>query len=327
MNIIKLEDLNSNKIIIKNMQNTNNGTLYTQYVKYNYDKTQPKHKDNVNTDCIFLTDLITLGSGSGIPQINQAYRPTNNDCMYMWITDEKKTKGTEKFFYNLSSIDEDIDDNLEFITVNGIELQKLKYMNLVKSSNQGDYLKYDNRVKVRLSTFKNPEDDKLLDAKITTKVFLPVDMNKNHNEIEFKSTSENIESLDDLRKLVPFGSTIQMTIQISKFWARKTLHNGMRDCGLILKCLQIFVYDNRQKKLGFDYNVIPNGLGIKVSQTNSQTQLSNFNKQQDDRNKNDKNKDDHNIKPSSKKSYKSYVDTNSDNESEEEKPKKKNNER
>lgn len=279
MNIVKLSEMNPKNIVIHPM--IKNGSQYSQYPKYNY---TPENQH----DCVFLTDKIELCQKSGIPNLDR-FKESDNDCLHITIRHNDNLPKTTELFNSLENVDNLFDEhinkksnsdsnNFGIINVQSNDktinkpLNNLRYDAIVKKiEDHGDDLnnnyikrKVRKQIKVRIATQYVKGDTKFQPKKIMTRVFLPVDMNKPVNEIVFKSEPEKIETLTDLRKLVPSGSTIQMTVQMSKFWAMCNPHKDMKPCGFVLKCLQIFVYDNRKKNNSlFAFDKIPAGLGIK----------------------------------------------------------------
>lgn len=145
-------------------------------------------------------------------------------------------------------------------------MAKLKDKSIEKENDFPNYLRF----RIRLDTFYNENKEEI--KKIKTAVFIPIDNTKPISEKVFKSTPEKITCLDDVKELFEFGCTVQLTLQVSKLWSRKSGFKDeayMRMCGNIVNCLQIFVLDNPKWNAvqKFTNSIIPIVItnGVKVS--------------------------------------------------------------
>lgn len=259
MNIIKDEDFNVNKLAFLPCKELKEH--YTRYIflpQYDY--------GNGKNSCIFLTSPIKIRYG-GIPKIDE-HRLTDNNCLFFWLNLDQCEGGKDLRDTVFRPIDKLADKkinkegNKDFIvrqveTGEKIPLKKLRYFPVIKISNPDYKIVYE-RVKVNLDIPFIEGIDLNAPRKIKTAVFLPVDMTKPVNERVFKKKPEVITCLDDIRKIFYRGCLVQFTLQINKMWVhKKTLSKGERECGITIKCLQMFILDIPPKKHKITNSILP----------------------------------------------------------------------
>lgn len=285
MNIIKVEDFNIANYSTQPISDYGND--FPQHIAF----PSYKYPNGQSDACLILTNPIKIAV-EGLPRIHPQWRPNDNDCLDFWLyldTDpgaiELKQKVLEQIdAHYTQKINQQGNTNYIVKNNNGqlVPIQKLKYSNSIKqvipigNGEDDDYEKKytekkyggnTNRVKISIDTAyvpgANHHDPKL----IKTAIFIPVNTKVPIKDREFKSTPEPINCLDDIRKYYNYGCTVQFVLKIYKVWTMKNLQMGKRDCGIKIKCLQMFILDNPAWNIvpKFTNNIIPQGLGIKVA--------------------------------------------------------------
>lgn len=270
------------------------GSQYTAFPRYKYPSTgkQPtggKSKSDSGR-LILITDPIKMSKG-GLPKVDGNWRKGEGACQFFWLPLLADDLAGQALLNVLTQIDE---VNNQKLNVEGnksgflktvkagkeTKLQKIKYSGCVKEfdpsalnvdedaddgeedgeeqeqpiNKKGSGEKY-NRTKVRLKTVW----DKNITDKDTEKV---VDMKVyiNDGNGNPKATAEPVSTMEELRKLFTYNSTIQFAIELNKIWVMKNVdgETKVRKCGLGLKCLQIYVSEMAE------YSAVSTELGAGV---------------------------------------------------------------
>lgn len=277
-----------------NTEFASGGSQYTAFPRYKYPNSGKKAvggKAQSDTGrLILITDPIKMSKG-GLPKVDGNWRKGEGACQYFWLPLLQDDPAGQALMNVLAQIDE---VNNQKINVEGnksgflktvkdgkeTKLQKVKYSPCVKefdpsalnvdeeaddgeedgeeqeqsSNKKGTGEKYF-RTKVRVKTIW----DKNITDKDTEK---PVDMKVyiNDGNGNPKGTPETVTTMEELRKLFTYNSTIQFAVELNKIWVMKNVdgESKVRKCGLGLKCLQIYVSEMAE------YSAVSNELGAGV---------------------------------------------------------------
>jgi len=326
------------------MESSGDASGYLGFPKYAY--------DNGDDILSLVTGEIDICYG-GIPKISERWRPTDDDCLYMWIPlDTKngaKNIGGVELGKCLSKIDKktqkDLENNKtsEYLSVVGKDKKKnlksnknVKYSTCVRdytpgagNDNEDDEKDDDvdeeqkekyHRIKAKIDIeSKFDTVTKKIDPKkktvIKTKVYL---LDKKENMI-----LQKVKTLDDLRGLVTYNSTVVLQLDLIKTYFSKNEVNGSKVLSHTWKITQILI--KKQGTGGGGANrlvsasVFSGHCSGKNSDDNSDSD-SEEEKPKKSSKKQDKDSDSESEEEKPKKSSKKPKD--SDSESEEEKPKK-----
>lgn len=234
-----------------------------------------------NRNINFISNPITLDSSSGIPKPNKFIK--KNDCMCFWLNINKCVGISELFNKIIAPIDCMCLDRINehknswgfvkyddhrgkikkgevttkpFENLNYLPMQKIFGNNKSNSPNIG--------IKINLDTLANPfVDQNNIDSEKTiyTAVFIVTNETKNLpiKQRKLKRTPETFYNLEELRKLFHSGCTCQFNIEVGKFWISKNLSaDNKYNCGIILKCTQIFILDDHAWYNPILYDTIEN---------------------------------------------------------------------
>lgn len=269
------------------------GSQYTAFPRYKYPSTGKKptgaKSQSDNGRLILITDPIKMSKG-GLPKVDGNWRKTEGACQYFWLPLLSEDPAGQSLMNVLSQIDEvnnteiNVGQNKSgFLkTVKAgkeTKLQKVKYSPCVKefdpsalnvdeeaddeendenenentAGKKGVGEKYS-RTKVRLSTVWDKDADKDAEKEIKMKVYI------NDGNGNPKTTPENVTTMEELRKLFTYNSTVQFAIELNKIWVMKNVdgETKVRKCGLGLKCLQIYVSEMAE------YSAVSTELGAGV---------------------------------------------------------------
>lgn len=251
MNIIPQNQFDPAKLNLKIVPHVINSHNSQYILFFNYDFL------NGSDNALILTDPIKVQM-KGLETTNQFY-PTDNHCLKFFLNldgeDGKKLKSD--FIDKLDSKFEYLNGQQKLEVGDGKYAQKCQYQKCNKTVNLNQYDDSDedenknnyhiqNRIKLELDTHYNPtahiDEPKL----IKTTVFLPVNKHAKIEDREFKSESEIITCLDDLRNLYHVGCTVRFVIKISKLWIQKSIDPDIykRRCGISLKVMQMYILDD-----------------------------------------------------------------------------------
>ena len=228
---------------------------FTAFPKYLYPVPKGSKGTEQGQKCIIITGNILMDKG-GIPTIDGEYRKTEDDCMYFHIPlregcEDAMTLST-KFLEPLDAqLTKKIDEEsgrgfITFAKDKERTLDNLSYSPCITecdpeagAGRPTDPQKVYRRVKVKLATLFKENRDENEPQQITTKVFT-CDENGDPNP-----EPENVNTLEDLRKLLVWKSTAKFAIEVTRFWAAKSLETKgktkLRKCGITLKCLQMCI--------------------------------------------------------------------------------------
>jgi len=230
---------------------------YTGFPRYRYTN-EDKSVDKKGERCIIITDEISMEKG-GIPSLDEKYRKTDNDCMYFWLPLLETDEGAQDLDKNcFVPLDEyfvtkiNTDGNKDFVETFNTQtkvkapIKKLKYISFVKKTGEDEDDDDDaekssskesyRRVKVKLFTHydKNRKKDDPMRIKTTVR---NIDSNGEPNEVP-----EEINCLDDMRRLFPWKCKAKFALEINKFWAsRNTDDSGKRKCSIVVKCIEMVI--------------------------------------------------------------------------------------
>jgi hypothetical protein len=260
MNIIKPENFDISKFELVKGEEKSNAPQYVWF---------PKHKKNnvyILTNKIKITNkAISVGDG---------YHQVNDDaCLKfnLYLNDvgglELKTK-----VYNV--IDKHFGVQLKNNAQNklildkwGEPIKKLDYTNCDNSIIYDDdnEIHYGNACKIKLKICTKIDKETGI-KKISTQVYMPIDINKPIDDREF-SEPINIKCLDDVRQHYHTDCTVRFLLNINKFWVQKnTGPDGKHMCGFTTECVKMFILDDPlwfkwdQKKpiIGFGIKIASN---------------------------------------------------------------------
>ena len=363
---------------IRDLKDSQDSAQYNAFPRYLYNK-KGKNNDKFESEgerFIVITNPIKISKG-GLPRLDGKWRKTDNDCLYFWLPLLDTDEGGNDLLKNiLEPLDEYNDKkitqegNKGFVTrvdeKTGklVTLKNLKYVPCIKEFTPGtndedetnddtcddDVFKKDikmsideyKRIKVRLATLFEKDVDKNSLRKIKTRVYI------NDSDGNPKEETENVESLDDLRKLFVWNCTAQFALEFNKFWVMKSLgEDKMRKCSIGVKCVQMYISEIPEiakisNELGMSvFGIRPkNTKAIENSDTklntilNAKTSDKDLDKEESDKEESDKESDkeesvkEESDKDSDKESDKEYILNETiklesdDEELEEEKPKK-----
>jgi hypothetical protein len=259
MNIISPENFDVSKLEFDHNETTQ---------ELPFDIFFPEISDDYNSTS-FFTDQIRLPFNL-IKNIDDKFYPTDGHCLDFWLYlhQEDSTKLRNMFQGIDQFLSHQIQNNLstKYITkINkktwaDVSVKQLKYIDCIRQFADTDYVddKGDNnlkeyfnkiagkdRIKIQLDTVFDQTKSKLDPKEIKTSIFLPVNTSVPLESREF-SEPMKINSLDDVRNVCREGCTIRLLLKISKFWAMKNIDgkSKVRNCGLTIKCLQIYVCDD-----------------------------------------------------------------------------------
>jgi hypothetical protein len=213
---------------------------YQAFPKYKYSK-DAKEGETL----IVATEKIKLTKG-GIPKLDGEYRKSDKDRGFFWLGCDNEQPELVALFDMLRSIDEEYAESLKnnkdtptlYILKDKQKepIDKLEYVPIVRESAQpedkkGDkeYEPYD-RIKVKFSTKydQNAEEGDL--QEIDTTLYLL------DNE-----EPEPYTTVTDFTKSLKWNCEARFVFAINKFWAMKAVKNKKRECGFSIKCLQVVI--------------------------------------------------------------------------------------
>ena len=213
---------------------------YNSFPKYKYSKDA---KDGETL--IVATDKIKLTKG-GIPKIDGEYRKSDKDRGFFWLGCDNEQPELVALFDMLRSIDEEyaesLKNNKDTSTLYILKdkqkepIDKLEYVPIVRESAQpedkkGDkeYEPYD-RIKVKFNTKYDKDLPEGQVADITTSLF-----------VGDREEPENLATVTDFEKFLRWNCEAIFVLEVNKFWAMKAVKNKKRECGLSIKCLQVYI--------------------------------------------------------------------------------------
>jgi hypothetical protein len=235
---------------------------YNVFPKYTY--SQPSGEDNSDVKPLkdtfsYLTEAFKIKKG-GILSKHDVHRPHDDDCTAMWLPLEEEWggKGATDLHKTFSSIDDVFSEKLDskdyFFKVDSkgkeTPLDHICYTPLVKKAEKPDGAKEDFiewlRTKVKIP-FKEVDGSDRGDGKKrkTIEVKLAI-----HQEGEDTPERKVVDTMEQLRKEVPYGSTVKLFLKIKSFWIAKTVKTAgktkMRECGFKVTCDMIEVLEKPQ---------------------------------------------------------------------------------
>lgn len=228
---------------------------FMTFPKYSYPLPKGSKGQEQRQKCIIITGNIHMAKG-GIPTVDGDFRKSDDDCMYIHVPllescEDGMTLAT-KFLEPLDSLfsTKIEDDNgrgfISFAKEKERVLDHLSYTPCISecdpeslAGRPSDPQKVYRRVKLRLSTVWKENRGEDEPQQITTKVFTCDDNG------DPKPEPENVNTLADLRALLVWKCTVKFAIEVTKFWAAKTVESKgkhkFRKCGVTLKCLQMCI--------------------------------------------------------------------------------------
>lgn len=234
---IKLDPISESAAFASNPQ-------YNAFPKYQFE-------ENDHDKVILITDPIKLTKG-GIPNIDEKWRPNDNSCMYLWLPiskDEPSSAPLHKTFEGLDDYTRDkIAKDKNFITFSKDPktLDSLEYVDIIKTTEprmgaDGKEIPGYDRIKLDIATIYDPKTH-AKDSTDIKKLNITVYINNSTDKDVVRYKKKEVSSLDELRALVPWNSTIRCAIEIYKFYIAKTKNSTKkRLCGYKLKVHQIYV--------------------------------------------------------------------------------------
>lgn len=253
-------------------EKTKDNYQFTGFPKYSYGKNGNKSRGD---KMVVVTGPIKLSKG-GIPKVDGKFRTSDNQCMYMWVPLMENDPGAVELYdkvlkplddYNTKRIvTEKNKDYLSKIDASKKETfwKNLKYLPIVKEftpgegdedADDGDDGEADaddgknkkeasesyKRFKVRIDTGKwDPKASKDAPKTVATRVYI------NDEKGNAKMDPEHVTTLEDMRELVTWNSTVRLVLDFSKFWVMKTVEDGVRKCSITVKLLQVYVVERSE---------------------------------------------------------------------------------
>jgi hypothetical protein len=256
MNIVPQSQFDETKLNFKYVSYLNHQDSPQYTILFNY-----KFPNGEEDQALILTDPIKV-RGKGIPVVDGQWKINDNQCLDFFLNLDEQDGQLLK----MQLIDK-IDNKFQYLNGNANsnvkvgdkEVKKLRYTQCHRQIHDGNYIEGDDdeedpthmisRVKLQIDTVFDSHQTIDIPKKIKTTVFLPIDKTVQMKDIEFKSEPEVINCLDDLRQLFHFGCTVRMVLKVNRFWIQKAIthHDGhWRQCGITLKCMQIYVLHDPQ---------------------------------------------------------------------------------
>ena len=212
------------------------GSQYLAFPKYKFGK-------KTEASLTIVTDVIKLSKG-GIPRIDGEYKKTDGDRMFFWLGCDTTQKACVDLFNTLKSIDEHFQEQLtknsdtKFLHLlkdkKPEALDKLEYVPLVRESavpeNSDKKVEPFDRIKVKFATKYDKDLPEGQIADITTSLF-----------VGDREEAENLVTVTDFEKFLRWNCEAKFVLQVNKFWAMKAVKNKKRECGLSVKCLQVYI--------------------------------------------------------------------------------------
>lgn len=236
-NYITPEEFDITKFYLKPVEDKlSKGSQYLAFPKYKYGK-------KTEGALTIVTDTIKLTKG-GIPRIDGEYKKSDGDRMFFWFGQDNEQKASVDFFNVLRQIDEYCSEQIsknsdtKFVSImkDGKKeaLDKLEYVALVRESSTPENVEkkvepYE-RIKVKFNTKYDKDLPEGHASEITTGLFL-----------YDKEDSENLSTVTDFEKYLRWNCEAKFIVQINKCWAMKAVKNKKRECGLTIKCLQVYI--------------------------------------------------------------------------------------
>jgi hypothetical protein len=236
-NYIVAEQFDLSKFYLKGIEEKlSKGSQYLAFPKYKYGK-------KTEGSLTFVTDVIKLSKG-GIPRIDGEYKKTDGDRMFFWLGCDSEQKSCVDLFNALRSIDQYFQEQLNknadtkyvHITKDNKKeaLDKLEYVPLVRESavpeNADKKVEPFDRIKVKFNTKYDKDLPEGQVADITTSLF-----------VGDREEPENLSTVTDFEKFLRWNCEAKFVLQVNKFWAMKAVKNKRRECGLSIKCLQVYI--------------------------------------------------------------------------------------
>jgi len=241
INIIKPENFDISKFeLVKGEEKLN----APQYVWF------PKHKKN---NVFILTNKIKI-SNKAISASDGKFTLTDDDCLkfHLYLNDvgglELKTKVYDVIDKHFGVQLKNNAQTKLILDKGGNPIKKLNYKKCDNSvihdgdSDTDDVIHHSDgcKIKLKLCTKIDKETDI---KKISTQVYIPVDINKLIGDREF-GEPVNIDCLEDVRQHYHTDCTVRFLLNINKFWVQKTGHGGKYMCGFTTECLKMFILDD-----------------------------------------------------------------------------------
>lgn len=283
MNIVTQSQFDETKLNFKQVPQMNNdGSQYTILFNYKF--------QSGDDQALILTDPIKV-RGKGIPQVDGQWKKFDNECLDFFLnldeTDGQllKTQVIDKIDNKFKHL---CGNENSSVNVGNKVIKKLRYTTCHRKIHNGHYNEDEDededdenmisRMKIQLDTVYQPYHQLDIPKEIKTRVFLPIDKNVPINDREFKETPEVVTCLDDVRQLFHYDCTVRLVLKVNRFWIKKTMddYNKIRQCGITLKCMQIYIVDDPQWfQFHQDKPIIMPGLKIATT-TNTKNYLPKY---------------------------------------------------
>jgi hypothetical protein len=244
-----------------------NATQHMAYPKYLYNKKVEITRKNIELkglSPLLVTGLIKLIRG-GIPRHNEAYHtvdPNNNKRAYFYIPYDENNEASRALFSVCRQVDE--------YMIRGVNENKNNDEILCKINKKGKPIKIKDLTYIPMvTTAKGPQgddddDDDDDDDNTNRKQFVPYERIKVRLSIEYDENipaenrqintqvyvkdnehAEDTSSVTDIEKYLTWNCTAQFAIMFSKVWIQPS---GNKNCGIILKCVQMCIQDQPEQK-------------------------------------------------------------------------------
>lgn len=230
---------------------------YRVFPQYNYGTEildNGKVEKNIGSFSVF-TDDITLNLG-GIVTPDGEFRKTNDDCLSMWICVDEEHSGVggamlAKMFNDLDDdIEERIKTNPLFLYPKGQKEAPVKDLVLTrnvrpgKSKKDGKEFEW-NRIKAVFDSEGETIDSTGEKCKRLGRLNRPFTVNYNDGTPDII-----VETLEELKNHITWGSTIRYMLRIGSFWAMKVSKNvgkmQVRECGFKIFCDGVVIIKKRE---------------------------------------------------------------------------------
>jgi len=229
---------------------------------------QYEYADGTVTTPVIISGSIKLKGG--IPQTDPSsqYNKTDNDCFYFLLYKDEDDPRNVELFNVMEQIDAFyIDEINEKKNTNGVICQyvaknestpfdkELVYGTtdenafLVKHTDKDEKdksgkiinTKKISKMKIKIATKYEAKLTKDMPREVRTEVYL-----KDPATGGPKSEAEPVKTLDDLRRILVFGTTVKFALAFTKFWITKKGKNK-EGCGFGLTCNMVYIEEQSKR--------------------------------------------------------------------------------
>jgi hypothetical protein len=237
--VIDCDQVNVKRLSFTELDGNRNKTQQICFPYYEY---MPGTKKNF----LFKTGPIKIVQYGipGITEHTERWIKSDDDRAYVRIPYDETQKDCVNLFQMLLKIDDVMINNFQQ-KIFGSNANKYKYVPLVKDPPEIDDIAINSKnrnvpQKPRLRFCKAKFDTDFNDKKILTGIFVKIDG---------KAVKQSVTTMTDVHKFLCWNSTARFVLLMNKLWANKTMVNGQRNFGLMLKCLQVEITEMPESRL------------------------------------------------------------------------------